>query len=114
LENARAIGVDDQDGEDTTLVVARWEFAGLGYLTGGNVARSRCPRRPVPANGARPPATGRTDREEPQLGVPPRVVMEIVGHSTLEMTMRVYGHVSLDAQRDALGQLEDLLDKDED
>jgi integrase len=49
-----------------------------------------------------------------QLGVPPRVVMEIVGHSTLEMTMRVYGHVSLDAQRDALGQLGDLLDEDED
>jgi integrase len=48
-----------------------------------------------------------------QLGVPPRVVMEIVGHSTLEMTMRVYGHVSLDAQRNALGQLGDLLGQDE-
>jgi hypothetical protein len=30
-------------------------------------------------------------------------------HSTLDMTMRVYGHVSLDAQRTALGQLGDLL-----
>lgn len=49
-----------------------------------------------------------------QLGVPPRVVMEIVGHSTLDMTMRVYGHVSLDAQRNALGQLGDLLDEDGD
>lgn len=49
-----------------------------------------------------------------QLGVPPRVVMEIVGHSTLEMTMRVYGHVSLDAQRTALGQLGTLLDGNED
>ena len=49
-----------------------------------------------------------------QLGVPPRVVMEIVGHSTLDMTMRVYGHVSLDAQRSALGQLGDLLGHDED
>lgn len=49
-----------------------------------------------------------------QLGVPPRVVMEIVGHSTLDMTMRVYGHVSLDAQRTALGQLGDLLGHDED
>jgi integrase len=49
-----------------------------------------------------------------QLGVPPRVVMEIVGHSTLDMTRRVYGHVSLDAQRNALGQLGDLLDEDED
>jgi integrase len=43
------------------------------------------------------------------LGVPPRVVMEIVGHSTIEMTMTVYGHVSLDTQRDALGKLDDLL-----
>jgi integrase len=49
-----------------------------------------------------------------QLGVPPRVVMEIVGHSTLEITMRVYGRVSIDAQRNALGQLGDLLDEDED
>ena len=49
-----------------------------------------------------------------QLGVPPRVVMEIVGHATLDMTMRVYGHVSLDAQRNALGQLGDLLGEDED
>jgi integrase len=49
-----------------------------------------------------------------QLGVPPRVVMEIVGHSTLDMTMRVYGHVSLDAQRNALGQLGDLIDGNED
>jgi hypothetical protein len=37
LQDARPIGVDDQDGEDTTLVVALWEFAGLGYLTGGDV-----------------------------------------------------------------------------
>lgn len=46
-----------------------------------------------------------------QLGVPPQVVMQIVGHSTLDMTMRGYGHVSLDAQRTALGQLGDLLDE---
>lgn len=46
------------------------------------------------------------------LGVPPRVVMEIVGHSTIEMTMTVYGHVSLDTQRQALGRLDDLLDGD--
>ncbi|MFD0583119.1 tyrosine-type recombinase/integrase [Dactylosporangium darangshiense] len=29
------------------------------------------------------------------LGVPPRTVIAIVGHSTLEMTMNVYGHVTL-------------------
>ena len=26
------------DGQDTTLVVARWEFAGVGYLTNGDSA----------------------------------------------------------------------------
>lgn len=43
------------------------------------------------------------------LGVHPRVVMEIVGHSAIEMTMNVYGHVALDTQREALGRLDDLL-----
>jgi integrase len=44
------------------------------------------------------------------LGVPPRVVMEIVGHSALELTMNVYGHVALDDQREALDRLNGLLD----
>lgn len=44
------------------------------------------------------------------LGTPPRVVMQIVGHSTMDMTMNVYGHVSLDAQREALEKLDDLMD----
>jgi hypothetical protein len=35
-EHARRLG--DQDDTDTTLVVAHWEFAGLGYLTDGDVA----------------------------------------------------------------------------
>jgi integrase len=39
------------------------------------------------------------------LGVSPRVVMEIVGHSAIEMTMNVYAHVSLDNQRAALDLL---------
>jgi integrase len=43
------------------------------------------------------------------LGVHPRIVMEIVGHSALEMTMNVYGHVNLDAQRAALDHLDDEL-----
>jgi hypothetical protein len=29
--------------------------------------------------------------------------MEIVGHSAMEMTMNVYGHVNLETQRIALG-----------
>jgi integrase len=43
------------------------------------------------------------------LGVNPRIVMEIVGHSAIEMTMNVDGHVSLDSQREALGRLDDQL-----
>jgi integrase len=33
------------------------------------------------------------------LGVHPRVVMEIVGHSAIEMTMNVYGYANLETQR---------------
>jgi integrase len=43
------------------------------------------------------------------MGEHPRLVMEIVGHTALEMTMNVYGHVSLDSQRAALNRLDDLL-----
>jgi integrase len=42
-------------------------------------------------------------------GVPPRVVMEIVGHSIIDVTMNIYGHVMLDAQRDALRHIDNLL-----
>lgn len=47
------------------------------------------------------------------MGAPPRVVMEIVGHSALEMTMNVYGHVNLDSRRDALDRLADLFQEDQ-
>ena len=43
------------------------------------------------------------------LGVHPRTVMEIVGHSGIEMTMNVDGHVSLETQRTALDALDDEL-----
>ncbi len=43
------------------------------------------------------------------LGIHPRVVMEIVGHSAIEMTMNVYGHVNLDTQRAALDHLDEQL-----
>jgi integrase len=39
------------------------------------------------------------------LGVPPRTAMDIAGHSTIEMTMNVYGHVTLDEKREALDKL---------
>ena len=45
------------------------------------------------------------------LGVPPRTVMEIAGHSALEMTMNVYGHVTLDDKREALEKLGDLFEE---
>jgi integrase len=47
------------------------------------------------------------------MGVPPRTVMDIVGHTTLELTMNVYGHVSLDEKRAAMDRLGGLLDGDE-
>jgi integrase len=46
------------------------------------------------------------------MGVPPRTAMEIVGHSTIEMTMNVYGHVSLDEKRRALDKVGDLFDQE--
>jgi len=46
------------------------------------------------------------------LGVPPRTVMEIAGHSGLEMTMNVYAHVTLDDKRDALDRLDALFGDD--
>ena len=42
------------------------------------------------------------------LGVPPRTVMEIAGHTALEMTMNVYAHVSLADKREALDRLGSL------
>lgn len=40
------------------------------------------------------------------LGVPPRTVMQIVGHTVMEMTMERYGHVNLDEQRAAVERLD--------
>jgi integrase len=39
------------------------------------------------------------------LGTPPHVVREIVGHSGIEVTMTIYAHVSLDDKRKALRKL---------
>ena len=43
------------------------------------------------------------------LGVPPHVVREIVGHSDIEVTLTIYAHVPLDEKRKALGKLGDAL-----
>lgn len=42
-------------------------------------------------------------------GVPPRVVMEILGHSTIHVTMNIYGHVVLDSQREAAQRMDGFL-----
>jgi integrase len=47
----------------------------------------------------------------PAQGVHPHTVMEIVGHSAIEMTMNVYGHVNLETQRRALDDLDESLQR---
>jgi hypothetical protein len=42
-------------------------------------------------------------------GVHPRTVMEIVGHSAIEMTINVCGHVNLKTHRRALDELDRAL-----
>jgi integrase len=43
------------------------------------------------------------------LGVPPHVVKEIVGHSAIDVTMTIYAHASLDSKRAALKLLDERL-----
>jgi integrase len=43
------------------------------------------------------------------LGTPPNVVREIVGHSDIEATMTIYAHGSLDDKRAALSKLGEAL-----
>jgi integrase len=43
------------------------------------------------------------------LGAPPHIVREIVGHSDLDVTMTIYAHASLDEKRNALRKLDERL-----
>jgi integrase len=43
------------------------------------------------------------------LGTPPHIVREIVGHSDIEVTMTIYAHVSLEDKRKALAKLGEAL-----
>ncbi|MEV1198485.1 tyrosine-type recombinase/integrase [Microbispora rosea] len=43
------------------------------------------------------------------LGVPPQVVRDIVGHTDIEVTMTIYAHASLDDKRHALDKLGEAL-----
>lgn len=44
-----------------------------------------------------------------ELGAPPHVVREIVGHSDIQVTMTIYAHASLDEKRRALSALDERL-----
>jgi integrase len=43
------------------------------------------------------------------LGVPPHIVRDIVGHSAIDVTMTIYAHASLEEKRNALRKLDDHL-----
>ncbi|MGW5411736.1 tyrosine-type recombinase/integrase [Actinomadura geliboluensis] len=43
------------------------------------------------------------------LGVPPHIVREIVGHSDIEVTMTNYAHAAVDEKRAVLRKLGDAL-----
>jgi integrase len=42
------------------------------------------------------------------MGVPDKVVQEILGHSQISMTMDIYSHVLPDMQQDAMTKMNDL------
>lgn len=43
-----------------------------------------------------------------ELGVHPKVVQELLGHSSISMTMDIYSHVLPSMQQDAMGKMDDL------
>ncbi|GAA1747646.1 hypothetical protein GCM10009681_18530 [Luedemannella helvata] len=43
------------------------------------------------------------------LGVPPHIVRDIVGHSDIGVTMTIYAHASLEEKRAALRKLDERL-----
>ena len=46
------------------------------------------------------------------LGVPAKVVQEILGHSQISMTMDIYSHVLPDMQQEAMGKMNNLFERD--
>ncbi len=46
------------------------------------------------------------------MGVPAKVVQEILGHSQISMTMDIYSHVLPDMQLEAMGKMNDLFERD--
>jgi integrase len=48
------------------------------------------------------------------LGIHPKVVQELLGHTQISITMDVYSHVLLGMQQDAMGKLNEALRRRED
>ena len=46
-------------------------------------------------------------------GVPPRVVMEILGHSQIALTMNTYSHVAPEVSREAADRMAETLGQDD-
>jgi integrase len=44
-----------------------------------------------------------------ELGVPPHIVRDIVGHADIGVTMTIYAHASLEEKRAALKRLDERL-----
>ena len=44
-----------------------------------------------------------------QYGVPAKIASERLGHSTIQTTMNIYSHVSVDMQRDSVSTFENNL-----
>ncbi len=60
-------------------------------------------------SAARAAPCGEAQRSRLDLGVPPHIVRDIVGHSDIEVTMTIYAHVSVDEKRKALRKLGEAL-----
>jgi integrase len=48
-----------------------------------------------------------------KLGVHPKVVQEILGHSNISMTMDIYSHIFPSMQQEAMNKLDDLFKEKE-
>jgi len=51
---------------------------------------------------------------ETLMGVPVKVIQELLGHSSITITLNVYGHVLPSMQDEAMNKMERLFGKDED
>jgi hypothetical protein len=78
------------------LPVAEESTLGWGVLAATPSGQDRVDgvRRNWRSGPSRSPRSGFDRGHWPDIGDPPRVVMEIAGHSVIETTMNVYGHLA--------------------